>query len=129
MNKKLREQVYQKYGGRCAYCGKEITLKQMQVDHIHPQYLGGNDDYDNLNPSCRVCNNWKLTHSVEQFRYEIEMQIDRLRLRSANFRMAERYGLVEITRKPVIFWFESNKPQQTHCAAQQQQDTQQAFVS
>jgi len=98
--------VHAKFDGRCAYCGQEITLKQMQVDHIHPRYNGGKNDFENLNPACRVCNNWKLTHSVEQFRHEIEMQIERLRLRSSNFRMAERYSLVETTGKPVIFWFE-----------------------
>ncbi len=43
---------------------------------------------------------------LEQFREEMTAQVERLRLRSANYRMAERYGLVEATGKPVIFWFE-----------------------
>jgi 5-methylcytosine-specific restriction endonuclease McrA len=33
-----REEVYNKCSGHCAYCGKEITIKQMQVDHIKPLY-------------------------------------------------------------------------------------------
>ena len=32
INKKTREAVYQKYGGRCAYCGRAIAYKDMQVD-------------------------------------------------------------------------------------------------
>lgn len=27
ISKKTRETVYQKYGGRCAYCGKEIAYR------------------------------------------------------------------------------------------------------
>ncbi len=33
-----RQQVYDKCDGHCAYCGVEITLKQMQVDHIQPHW-------------------------------------------------------------------------------------------
>jgi 5-methylcytosine-specific restriction endonuclease McrA len=29
-----RQQIHQKYNGHCAYCGCEITPKEMQVDHI-----------------------------------------------------------------------------------------------
>ena len=29
-----RQEVYDKCGGHCGYCGKDITIKQMQVDHI-----------------------------------------------------------------------------------------------
>ncbi len=39
MTKAKRFQVYNKYGGRCAYCGKKIEYKDMQVDHIDPQRL------------------------------------------------------------------------------------------
>ena len=28
-----REEVYNKCGGHCAYCGNDITIKQMQIDH------------------------------------------------------------------------------------------------
>lgn len=36
INKKTREAVYRKYGGRCAYCGRAIAYKDMQVDHFRP---------------------------------------------------------------------------------------------
>ena len=31
-----RKKVYEKYNGHCAYCGCEITLEVMQVDHLIP---------------------------------------------------------------------------------------------
>lgn len=34
INKKTRKLVFNKYNGHCAYCGCELTMKTMQVDHI-----------------------------------------------------------------------------------------------
>ena len=33
VTKAMRQQVYEKYGGHCAYCGRQIEYKEMQVDH------------------------------------------------------------------------------------------------
>ena len=30
ISKKIREAVYQKYGGRCAYCGRVIAKKEKE---------------------------------------------------------------------------------------------------
>lgn len=122
-----RQEVYDKCGGRCAYCGEEITIKQMQVDHIIPSsfYLhhiknkfrvpeflnhltdGDVNHIDNLLPTCRVCNKWKSAHDLELFRKEIYEQVRRLNDYSSNYRMAKRYGLVQETIKPIVFYFES----------------------
>ena len=116
MTKKKRDVVWLKFDGRCAYCGHRITLpKDRQVDHIRPKrhfYSGDDvpdyhhDDFENLNPACRFCNNWKSEMTVEEFREEIEAQVDRARKYSRNFRMAERYGMVEVTKTKIQFHFE-----------------------
>lgn len=125
--KQTREIVYAKFRGNCAYCGQFIQIKDMQVDHVIPQYgfqsylknkwkipeflshLTENDLHhiDNLFPSCRVCNNWKSTYHLELFREEIQDQVNRLNKRHANYRMAKKYGLIEETVKPVKFHFET----------------------
>jgi 5-methylcytosine-specific restriction endonuclease McrA len=118
-NKEKRQQVYDKCDGHCAYCGVEITLKQMQVDHIQPHWhtfteqqasqsniVKGSHDLDNLNPSCARCNKWKSTYSVEHFRKVVETSLDRLERDTPNFRLARDYGLIEVIEKPVIFYFE-----------------------
>lgn len=122
-----REEVYNKCDGRCAYCGVQIKIKEMQVDHIIPtsffqQHIKNKirvpkflshlteDDVnhiDNLHPTCRVCNKWKSAHDLELFRKEIEEQVKRLNDYSSNYRMAKRYGLIEETIKPIIFYYES----------------------
>ena len=37
ISKKTRVAVYEKYDGHCAYCGKEIEYKNMQLDHMIPR--------------------------------------------------------------------------------------------
>lgn len=115
-----RQLVHEKYDGHCAYCGCKISFKEMQVDHVvskfHFKFKIANkytnvdlNDMENLRPSCRVCNKWKSSHSLEQFRKEIGEQLNRLNEYNANFRFAKKYGLVEETPHPIIFYFEKIK--------------------
>ena len=108
MNRKqIRELVYHKYDGHCAYCGREIAMKDMQVDHIVSRYNNGTDDLDNLNPSCRMCNFRKQTFTIEQFRKEIARQADTTMKTFAN-RMSAAYGLISYTPHEITFYFENN---------------------
>lgn len=110
-----RDKVRAKFGGKCAYCGKPLG-RVFHEDHVAPIYRGwmkdkrpewaGKDVEENLFPACPRCNLWKKTFTVDQFRAEIAMQVDRLRRDSAAFRLAEDFGVVEQTEKPIVFWFE-----------------------
>ncbi|WP_347293106.1 HNH endonuclease signature motif containing protein, partial [uncultured Alistipes sp.] len=66
-----RKRVYEKFGGKCAYCGQPITYKEMQVEHMEPLALGGADSMENYMPACRICNHYKHTLTVEKFREQI----------------------------------------------------------
>lgn len=115
MNKKIREESFKKTNGYCYYCGNDITLNKCHIDHKEPLMRGHGlseietkrlNSIDNLVPSCRPCNLRKQTFSVEEFRREISLQIERGRKSSVNFRTAERFGLIKIIDNPVIFYFE-----------------------
>ena len=106
IKKSVRLEVHQKYGGCCAYCGEGIEYKGLNVDHILAVELGGADNIENLNPSCRRCNNFKRVWTIEEFRSELSLQVKRGREQSVNFRNAERFGLIEIIEKPIVFYFE-----------------------
>lgn len=106
-----RERVHAKHGGRCAYCGEEITVKQMHVDHIDPMQRGNPGDkshldvFENKNPSCRSCNYYKSTLSLEQFRERMDLMIQNL-LRQSTVKVLLRYEKVQFTTGPVLFYFE-----------------------
>ena len=99
-----RQAIYAKYGGRCAYCGHPIDIKDMQVDHIFPKWRGGTDETDNLNPSCRMCNFYKGGGDVESFRNKMLTMLDYRRTFAT--RMALRYGILEERQWDGKFYFE-----------------------
>ena len=112
LTKKERQSIYDKSGGHCWYCGCKL-VKGWHVDHFKPvcRYSEGmdnpeNDVIENMVPACAKCNLFKATFSIEDFRSELELQIERARSYSVNFRTAERFRLVKVINEPVIFWFE-----------------------
>ena len=107
----IRQQVLDKTGGHCAYCGCELTLKTMQKDHVIPMRRGDAGDKSHLGvmsnwlPACRSCNYYKSTLTVEQFRDRMDMMIGNLE-RDSTVKALLRYGKVEFTRGPVVFYYE-----------------------
>ena len=87
MNKKLRQQVYEKFGGKCAYTGHTLP-EDWQVDHMTSKiqhqwstyYRHGDldtikkelktvDNIDNLVPTLRIVNHYKRSLDLEGFRH------------------------------------------------------------
>ena len=125
MAQKNRELIFNKYNGRCAYCGCELQ-KGWHVDELlpvrrnfkwnaaktkyvydgtceHPERL----HIDNQMPSCPSCNINKHSMSLEDFRNLIKGFIISLNRDSTQYKIAKRYGLVfEITEPEVVFYFE-----------------------
>lgn len=130
ITKAQRAELRLKFGGKCAYCGCELPEKGWHADHVEPIRRDFDVVYsrahgahisrsngralnpelhaiENLFPACAPCNLFKATWSIEGMRKEITRQVERARAYSVNFRTAERFGLVEVVEKPVVFWFET----------------------
>lgn len=101
-----RQQIYDMFDGHCAYCGCEIDYSKMQVDHIEPLELDGADELDNMYPSCRSCNHYKHTLTIEKFRKQLENMPNVLMRDNVTFRNAMRYGLIKFDKAKVVFYFE-----------------------
>lgn len=111
-----RAGVFNKFGGKCSYCGCDLE-KGWNLDHKIPQWyceaktpiakFNEVHCFENYMPACRSCNLFKSGNPIEAFRKEIGMQIERLRRDKPTFRIAERYGLIECKPKPVVFYFET----------------------
>ena len=89
-----QERVYQKCGGRSAYCGCPITFGEMQAGHVVPLGNGGSDTMDNLRPACCSCNHYKHTRTVEEFRSYVSGLPARLLLNSIPYQVRVRFGLI-----------------------------------
>lgn len=102
----VRKAVYQKYGGRCAYCGCKLEYKDMQVDHMVSVYWNnGGNEIENLMPACRMCNFYKSTFSIDKFREQLQTLTGRLD-KAFIYRIAKKYGIVIEQKKPIQFYFE-----------------------
>ncbi|WP_347400171.1 HNH endonuclease, partial [Klebsiella pneumoniae] len=132
ITKAQRAELRLKFGCRCAYCGCELKEKGWHADHVEPVrrdfdivraprgsrvshvarsngrvFHPDRHDLDNLFPACSACNLFKATYSIEGFREQIAHQPERAQAYSVNFRTAQRFGLVTVIEKPVVFWFEA----------------------
>ena len=112
VSKQERESVYRLCNGHCAYCGKKITMREMQVDHFLSHNIGGALDYNNLDtldnylPSCRSCNYRKSDMLIEDFRKNIIKLTDVLNRSSASYRDAVRFGQVTENKHMQEFYYE-----------------------
>ncbi|EBQ5259763.1 TPA: HNH endonuclease signature motif containing protein [Salmonella enterica] len=130
LTRKQRERLRMKFGGRCAYCGCVLPEKGWHADHVQAVLRKSErcmkaaekgifrlkttgevfrpeaDCPENIFPSCAPCNLLKTTYSLEMFRKQVSLRVERGRRSSVNFRTAERFGLISVVNKPVVFWFE-----------------------
>ena len=110
----MREAVYLKYDGHCAYCGKELDYKGWQLDHLIPvqrERFGKYTEeqiecFENYMPSCRRCNHAKRSYSLENFRKFVEEIPRKLKERNYIYKVGLDYGLVEGHSQKVEFYFE-----------------------
>ena len=125
MNKKDRELIFNKYGGKCAYCGCNLQ-KGWHIDHLEPIVRDfaynknkqrfetngicrnpENEKLENYNPSCPSCNIQKNSYTLEQFRENIKQFVNSLNQYSTQYKFAKKYGLVSENEIDVKFYFET----------------------
>ncbi len=125
MKKTDRELIFNKYDGKCAYCGCELQ-KGWHADHIEPivrDFIYNknkqrfenngifrnpeNENLQNYNPSCPSCNIQKNSYTLEQFRDNIKQFVNSLNQYSTQYKFAKKYGLVSETDIEVKFHFET----------------------
>ena len=130
MKAEEREKIFNKYNGKCAYCGCKLE-KGWHVDELQPvrrNYKWNKDKtryiYDgtcmnpqNLNinnqmPACPSCNINKHSMSLEDFREFIKHFIISLNRDSTQYKVAKRYGLVSENEISIVFYFEKQLTKQ-----------------
>lgn len=121
--KAQRDELRRKFGGRCGYCGEPLT--KMHADHIEPALRITSDPWGrplptedrrlrkpernvvgNMMPSCGPCNISKGGYSIEEWRRLLERAPEIVAREKSIFRAGVRFGVIEVTGKPVVFYFE-----------------------
>jgi 5-methylcytosine-specific restriction endonuclease McrA len=128
MNNKDRQILFDKFGGKCAYCGCKLK-KGWHADHANTvhrfnnrydenikgfveekgMFYPENDCMENMMPSCPSCNLYKGGCDIETFRWKLGNSIPALNKRDAQYKFAKRFGLLIETGISVEFYFETFK--------------------
>ena len=116
-----RQQIYEKYKdstgqNHCAYCGKVLkSIKDMQVDHIisksQYRFIPRQDkfpinDISNLAPTCRRCNHYKRSESLENFRTFLLGNLHERLAKLYTVRVGIDYNIVKLIPWDKKFYFE-----------------------
>ena len=123
MNNKDRQVVFDKYGGKCAYCGCELAkgwhvsklLSEAPEVNERGEFVFKNDTIENKLPSCASCNmsrtrdNYGVTYTtIEDFRKQILYNLYFVQSFSY-YQRCLRFGLIKEDIKPIVFYFETVK--------------------
>lgn len=122
--KAQREALRAKFRDRCAYCGGK--LDKMHADHFLPVVRVTRDSWGkalpsdqcyyvrperntvaNMMPACAPCNLHKGGYSLEGWRDILQRSAAICRRDTSTFKAGERFGIITVSEKPVVFYFEA----------------------
>jgi len=109
-NNDVREKLLRISKNKCWYCGDNITISKMRIDHLVPKSKGGKDIFSNYRPSCVFCNLSKTNLSLEQYRLRVAYQKEERPNIPKNILEFLNNKNIFIPEPPRhIFWFEEEK--------------------
>ena len=114
-NISLRIIILKKFNNKCAYCGGDLDLSNLNIDHISPKNRKskgkeiGDDSINNFNPSCFTCNSSKGNLSIDEWRNAIENKNYMCFKNSATYRVLIHFNRIIEIKEPIEFYFEKIK--------------------
>ena len=73
LTKRQRFEILKRDNFTCRYCGRQAPAVKLEVDHLMPQRLGGDDSAANLITSCHDCNAGKTGRELSDRKYELDL--------------------------------------------------------
>ena len=97
MGYEIREYLLEKWGRKCAYCGK--TNVPLEMEHIIPKSRQGSNRVDNITLACEPCNKKKGSQTAAEFGYPKIQAQARKPLRDAATVNATRFAILDVLRE------------------------------
>jgi 5-methylcytosine-specific restriction endonuclease McrA len=89
----VREYLLDKWGRKCAYCGKDGI--PLQVEHLVPRSRGGSNRVSNLTIACEECNQKKGSRTAVEFGFPQLMALAKAPLNDAAAMNSVRWALYQ----------------------------------
>jgi diadenosine tetraphosphate (Ap4A) HIT family hydrolase len=70
----MKYEVLKRAKFRCELCGISADEKALEVDHIVPRNLGGEDSINNYQALCYTCNSMKRDTDSDDFRHKVNYE-------------------------------------------------------
>jgi 5-methylcytosine-specific restriction endonuclease McrA len=103
----IREYLLEKFGRKCAYCGKKDI--PLEIEHIIPKSKGGSNRVSNLTISCRKCNMDKGTKTAEEYGFPNIQRLAKQSLKATAFMNVVRKRLAEQVSAEETFGYITKK--------------------
>ena len=101
ITQKKRQEVFEMFDGRCAYCGCKLDRRLFECDHFLAVVRGGKIK-DNLVPACADCNALKGRLTIKDFRKKLSDGI----VKDFHKRLLKKYYGIEYEAKEIEFYYE-----------------------
>lgn len=72
LKKGEREMIFMSQKGRCNMCRKYLHENVYDIDHIHPLWDGGSNEFNNLQAICLQCHGIKSRITEPQMKNEMK---------------------------------------------------------
>lgn len=99
ISKKTRFDVFKRDAFKCQYCGASPPEVLLEVDHVIPVSIGGQNDLDNLITSCQSCNSGKSNRSLEDIPKSLKEKTKEVAEREQQLRAY--YDIMEARRQRI----------------------------
>lgn len=70
-----RKNILDRDKGRCVYCGCNLTISTMTLDHVYPESKGGLTDWANLRAACSKCNGEKGNKLLSELGWKLRSRV------------------------------------------------------
>ena len=122
LSSEQRKTVYDRYDGHCAYCGREISLSQMEISAISRKQYSQKKDLNLILPSCRICNRGRKIKSIPQYKLEIRTSHEILMRYQSIYCLALRFNKVQWNGDDFNFYFEQEEGRNEQISACSQRE-------
>lgn len=102
-----RIKIFQKYNGRCAYCGCKLEYKDMEISQLPKRNSFFREPViQKTLPACESCYFQAGAFSLEEFRTQIDTTILEYLREDTIYKLAIKYGVIKEMDPPYVFYFE-----------------------